>query len=76
MSKPAVRIDHLSRAERLALLEQLWESLEGVDADFPVTDVQRHELDRRLDAMDDELARGVDLGIAWDEVRARLQKGH
>ncbi len=39
MSKPSVRIDDLSRAEQLALLEQLWESLEGVDADFPVTNI-------------------------------------
>ncbi len=67
MSEPAVNIDHLSPAERLRLLEQLWDSLS--DDDVPLTATQREELDRRLDDLEREGPRG----IPWEEVLDRLE---
>jgi len=67
MSEPAVDITRLSPAERLRLLEQLWDSLS--DDDVPLTSAQRRELDRRLDDLEREGPRG----IPWEEVLDRLE---
>ena len=37
MNEPAVKIESLSRDERLDLLEKLWDSLSETPADVPVT---------------------------------------
>jgi putative addiction module component (TIGR02574 family) len=66
MSKSAVNIDKLSAAERLDLLEQLWDSLS--DEDVPITNAQRQELDRRLDALEQE----GPVGVPWEQVRDEL----
>ncbi|MSP62770.1 MAG: hypothetical protein EXR72_21050 [Myxococcales bacterium] len=71
MSKPALNIREMTADERLELLEALWESLEHTPADVPVSDGQRLELDRRLD----ELDRDGPVGIPWDEVQRRIQRG-
>jgi putative addiction module component (TIGR02574 family) len=67
MSKPAVDIEHLTPEERLALLEQLWDSLS--DEEVPLTDPQRQELDRRLDALERE----GPVGIPWEQVRDEMR---
>ena len=67
MAKPALDIETMSRDERLELLEELWDSLSGEAEGIPLTDEQRVELDRRLDALDREGA----VGISPDELRAR-----
>ena len=36
MNEPPVRIESLSRDERLELLEKLWDSLSGTPGDVPV----------------------------------------
>ena len=69
MNKPAIDIKGLSPAQRLRLLEELWDSL--ADADVPLTERQREELDRRLDALENEGPRG----IPWNEVLDRLESG-
>ena len=56
----------LSPADRLALIEQLWESLG--DADIPVTPAQAAELERRLATFDAD----KDEGVAWTQLRAEL----
>ena len=66
MPKPAVEIEQLTPEERLELIERLWDSLS--DDDVPLTDVQRHELDRRLDALDHE----GPVGIPWEQVYDEL----
>jgi putative addiction module component (TIGR02574 family) len=59
MAKPAVDIERMSRDERLALLERLWDSLSR-DADaLPLTAEQLAELDRRLDELEREGPSGV-----------------
>jgi putative addiction module component (TIGR02574 family) len=73
MNEPAVRIESLSRDERLDLLEKLWDSLCETPADVPVTPAQQAELDRRSDALDLDLATGRALGVPWDEVVRQLR---
>ena len=68
MSEPAVRIESLSRDERLDLLEKLWDSLSETLGDVPVTPAQQAELDRRSEALDRDAAKGRALGVPWDEV--------
>jgi putative addiction module component (TIGR02574 family) len=58
-------------AERLKLIEDLWESIE-TDADaLPLPDWHRSEIDRRLDALN----AGDSVGAPWDEVRRRIADG-
>ena len=62
-----IDIANLSPKERLALLEQLWDSLSPEAV--PITDAQTEELDRRLD----ELDREGPVGIPWNEVLDRIR---
>jgi putative addiction module component (TIGR02574 family) len=58
----------LAPAERLELLERLWESLQSDPAATPLTDEQRRELDRR----DAEMDANPHLGSTWEDVKARV----
>jgi putative addiction module component (TIGR02574 family) len=60
----------LSVADRLHLVEELWNSIGGEQDDLPLTAEQREELDRRLA----DLAANPDAGTPWSEVRARLER--
>jgi putative addiction module component (TIGR02574 family) len=73
MNEPAVRIESLSRDERLELLEKLWDSLSQTPADVAVTPAQLAELDRRSDGLDQDAAKGRALGVPWDEVVRQLR---
>jgi putative addiction module component (TIGR02574 family) len=72
MGHPAIDIDTLSPEERLDLLEKLWDSLEP--SQIPVTEAQKRELDRRLDALDRDVAERRALGVPWDEVLEQLRR--
>lgn len=52
-------IEKLTAAERLDLIERLWDSLS--DDDIPLSKAQEEELDRRLDELDREGPSGVSL---------------
>ena len=68
MGTPAIDIDRLAPEERLRLIGDLWDSLRSCPDMVPLTPLQREELDRRLD----ELEQG-DVGLVpWDEVKQRL----
>jgi putative addiction module component (TIGR02574 family) len=69
MSKPVLNIDALSCAERLQLIEELWESLRQSPGNVPLTLAQREELDRRLD----DLERSGTNGIPWEEVLHQIR---
>jgi putative addiction module component (TIGR02574 family) len=75
MDEPSVRIESLSRDERLDLLERLWESLSRTPSDVPVTPAQLAELDRRSEALDRDVAKQNALGVPWDEVVRQLRTG-
>ena len=73
MGESSFRIEALSAAERLDLLERLWDSLSATPARVPLTDPQRAELDRRLDALEDDVEQGQVLGVPWDEVVRQIR---
>jgi len=62
-------IDRLTNAEKLDLVEEIWDSIADADS-LPMTDAQREELERRIA---DSLANPDDL-ISWDEVKASIVK--
>jgi putative addiction module component (TIGR02574 family) len=68
MSDLRIRIEGLSPAEKIELLDVLWESLEADDV--PLTDAQRAELDHRI-ARHEQNPSDV---IPWEQVRAGLYK--
>jgi len=54
--------------ERLRLVEDIWDSLAATDAQMPVPDWHRQELDRRL------ADRSEQATLAWTDVRSRLRR--
>ncbi len=58
----------LSVPERVKLVQAIWDSIEAVPEAVPVTEEERAELDRRLDAY----YRDPDAGSPWSEVKARI----
>ena len=70
VGKPAVDVHALSKAERLQLLEELWESLEP-EEDVPVTEVQRQELARRSRALSEGKLGTVGVERLLQAVRTR-----
>ena len=62
----------LPAAERLALLEELWDTLSEDDAALALTDEQRADLERRLTEADADPMGGA----PWEEVRERIRSRH
>ena len=60
----------LSVADRLQLLDEIWDSLAATPEAIPVTDAQRKELARRRRAH----ARNPSAAKPWEEVRRRLER--
>jgi putative addiction module component (TIGR02574 family) len=73
MGESPVRIESLSKDERLDLLERLWDSLSATPTEVPVTQAQQAELDRRSEALEKDVAKGRALGVPWDEVVRQLR---
>ena len=73
MDEPSVKIESLSKDERLDLLERLWDSLSATPDEVPTTQAQRAELDRRSAALDQDVAKERALGVPWDEVVRQLR---
>jgi len=76
MGMPAIDIGNLTPAERLRLIDDLWESLTSTPEAVPLTPLQRDELDRRPDELDrrpDELDRGDVALVPCDEVKRQLR---
>ncbi len=57
-------------ADRLKLVEAIWDSIAQAPQALDLTEAQRIELDRRLD----EYERNPDAGSPWPEVRERILK--
>ncbi len=58
----------LSLNERIQLVEDLWDSIAAIPDSVPLTDAQREELDRRLDAYH----RNPNSGSPWLDVKRRI----
>lgn len=63
-------ISGLTREERLALLEELWESLSADRESLPLSAAHKAELDRRVA----ELDRNGPSGIPWEQAREQILK--
>jgi len=61
-------ITRLSPDERLALIAQLWDSLD--DDQVPLTAAQQSELERRLATLEHDRAEGV----TWEVLKAELEQ--
>jgi putative addiction module component (TIGR02574 family) len=70
MSIVRKKIRSLSVADRLQLLDEIWDSLAETPEALPVTDAQRKELARRRRAH----ARNPSAAKSWAQVRARLRR--
>jgi putative addiction module component (TIGR02574 family) len=64
-------LDKLSREERLALVQELWDSIAAEPGPSLLTDAQRKELLRRADEDD----ANPDDVIPWEEVKAKARAG-
>ncbi len=58
-------IDRLSIDERIALVQQIWDSIPVETNRLPLTDAQRSELERRAD--DDDA--NPNNAVPWEQVR-------
>jgi putative addiction module component (TIGR02574 family) len=68
---PAVELSdirNLSVAERIQLVEDIWDSVVADAGDIPIPEPQRLALDERLA----EAERDPGAGSSWDEVKATL----
>jgi putative addiction module component (TIGR02574 family) len=61
-------IGRLTPPERLALIAQLWDSLEHQQ--LPLTQAQQAELDHRLASLDEDRRNGV----TWAALKAELEQ--
>lgn len=74
MSSPSINalgLDRLSVAERILLVQELWDSIAGTPEAVTLTDAQKRDLERRLEAYGDD----PKSGSPWEEVKDRLQRG-
>jgi putative addiction module component (TIGR02574 family) len=61
-------IRNLPVPERVALVEQIWDSIVEDESQFQLTDAQKAELDRRLAQRASSATRGAE----WAEVKKRI----
>lgn len=69
MSTKAAGILELSVAERIQMVEDIWDSSAAVPEAIPLSEDQKKELDRRLETYH----LNPDAGSLWIEVRERLR---
>jgi putative addiction module component (TIGR02574 family) len=62
-------IKKLSVNERLDLLEKIWDSLADFPEALPLTEAQRHELDRRIA----DLERNPASVESWEQVKSYMK---
>ena len=68
VSLKSLGIDRLGIEERLALVDELWNSIAADSTAIPLTDTQRAELDKRIadyEANPDDV-------VPWGEVKASI----
>lgn len=69
MSKPKLsEILELSIAERIELVQDIWDSIASVPESLELTKDQKAEIDRRLEKLD----RNPDSAIPWEDLKARI----
>ncbi len=69
MRTRAADIVELSVAERIQMVEDIWDSIAAVPETVPLSEDQKKELDRRLEAYH----QNPDTGSPWSEVKQRIR---
>ncbi|MBV6624338.1 MAG: addiction module protein [Rivularia sp. (in: Bacteria)] len=69
-SHPLLKVDisQLSVAERIQLAEDLWDSILEQQEEFPLSEAQKQELNKRLE----NYRKNPTSGSSWEEVKKRL----
>lgn len=62
------KILELSVAQRLLIVEQIWDSIAENPDSVPLTDSQKQELDKRLNSYQ----RNPEAGSPWKDVKERI----
>ena len=70
MSTQLSDILQLTIAERIQLVEDIWDSIAVLPEAVSLTETQRQKLERRLQAY----AHNPEEGIAWDELKEQMRK--
>jgi putative addiction module component (TIGR02574 family) len=70
-SLSALGLDRLTLAERILLVEELWDSIAADTKGVVLSEAQKQDLRRRLEAYRDN----PKAGSPWEEVKDRLQRG-
>jgi putative addiction module component (TIGR02574 family) len=60
----------LSVAEKIRIVEEIWDSIAKDSDSFPLTDEERRELDRRLQAYHETPTEGIE----WNQLKANLNR--
>ena len=61
----------LSVSERIQLVEDIWDTIAEVPDEVGLTDEQKAELDRRLDAYHQNPAEGSPWGLVRERIRSK-----
>jgi len=69
MTPTLSNILQLSVAERIQLVEDIWDSILVMPESLPLTETQRQELDHRLN----EYRQHPEASIPWAEVKKRIR---
>lgn len=69
MNREFAPLFELGRAERLQLVEDLWDSIAKEDSPSPVSDEKRDELRRRKE----RFLQHPDSGKSWEDVKAQAR---
>jgi len=64
-------IMNLSVAERIQLVEDIWDSIAEAPESVPLTDDEKAELDRRLDAYHQNPGEGSPWAMVRERIRSR-----
>ena len=63
-------IQKLTVAERIQLVEDIWDTIADEPESLALTDAQKQELDRRLKAYH----QNPEAGITWEELKAKIKR--
>jgi len=58
--------------QRIRLVEDIWDSIAADQVALPLTDEQRDELDRRLDAYESDKMKGREATVVITDIKKRL----
>jgi putative addiction module component (TIGR02574 family) len=67
-SKEFSNIFEMSVADRIVLAEEIWDSIAENPEALPLTDIQKEELEKRLNSY----YANPEAGVSWDRVKEKI----